>query len=165
MTPICKVVEPADVANYRPVSILPAVSKIVEKVVAEQLVDFLNTERISFPLMPFDFREHQSTETAICFLIVQIKKKLDRGGVVGAVFLDLCRTFDTGIIISSLNCHVLIYLNKMYKGWSQADPHPHYCSAGVPQGSILGPLLLYMNDFPTICPDVMTLIYADETII
>ena len=56
----------------------------MEKVVTEQLVDFLNTGHVSLHPMQFGFRKHHSTETAICDLIEQIKSKLDKRGVVGS---------------------------------------------------------------------------------
>ena len=89
MTPIFNAGEPTDVANYRLISILPITSKIIEKVVTVQRVDFLNIGHVSLHPMQFTFRKYHSTETTNCYLIEQIKSKLDSGGVVGAVFLDL----------------------------------------------------------------------------
>lgn len=65
------------------------------EVVTEQLLDGLNTGHVSLHPMQFGFRKHCSTETANCCLVEQIKSKLDRDDVIGAVFLDLHRAFDT----------------------------------------------------------------------
>ena len=82
-----------EVCNYRPISILPVVSKVVEKVVTEQLVSHLSYNLLH--PMQFGFRTNYSTETACCYLVEGIMAKLDKGGIVRAVFLDLQKAFDT----------------------------------------------------------------------
>ena len=107
MTSIYKASEPTDVANYKPFRILPIALKIIKKVVTEQLVDFLNTGHISLHPMQFGFSKHYLTETVNCSLIEQMKSKLDRGGVVGAVFLYLHGAFDTvnyNALLFQLSC-------------------------------------------------------------
>ena len=95
ITAIFKSGDPADVSNYRPISILPVVSKVVEKCVAEQLIAHLNNSPFTLHSMQFGFRAKHSTEMANCFLLENVKSKMDKGGVVGAVFLDLRKAFDT----------------------------------------------------------------------
>ncbi len=82
-------------SNYRPISILPIASKIAERVVCDQLVSHLNESEVNLHPMQFGFRKNHSTETANCFFVEQIRSQLDKGGVVGAVFLDLAKAFDT----------------------------------------------------------------------
>ncbi len=94
ITPIFKSGDRYEICNYRPISILPAISKVIEKVVAEQIHAHLNNENLLHPRQ-FVFRANHSTETACCFFLETIKASLDKGGVVGAVFLDLRRAFDT----------------------------------------------------------------------
>lgn len=67
IVPIFKASEPTDVANYRPISILPVASKIAEKVVIEQLTDFLNSGQALLHPMQFGFRKNYSTEMATCY--------------------------------------------------------------------------------------------------
>lgn len=83
------------VSNYRPIIILPTVSKVIEKFITEQIISHLISSSFTFHPMQFGFRSKHSTETAICFLIENIKSLLDKGGVVGAIFLDFKKAFDT----------------------------------------------------------------------
>ncbi len=99
IAPIVKTGDPANVTNCRPISILPVISKVIERVICNQLVEHLNLSHFPLHPMQFGFRAHHSTETANCYFVEQIKSSLDRGGVVGAVFLDLKKSFDTLIIM------------------------------------------------------------------
>ncbi len=88
IAPIVKTGDPANVTSYRPISILPVVSKVIEKVICNQLVELLNLSHFPLHPMQFGIRAHHSTVTANCYFVEQIKSSLDRGGVVGAVFLE-----------------------------------------------------------------------------
>lgn len=83
------------ISNYRPISILPSISKVAEKWISEQIITHLNTSPFSLHPMQFGFRRHHSTDTANCFFLENIKARLDKGGVVGAIYLDLKKAFDT----------------------------------------------------------------------
>ncbi len=74
---------------------MAVVSKVIEKVVLEQLTSYLNIAKDGLHCTQFGFRVNHSTETATLHLTEQIKSKLDKGGTVGAIFLDLCKAFDT----------------------------------------------------------------------
>lgn len=179
VTPVHKSGDKQQITNYRPICILPTISKIYEKIIAEQLINHLNSFALLNPLQ-FGFRSGYSTETACCFLIEEIKSKLDRGGVVGAVFLDLRKAFDIvshNILINKLSSYKLseqtiIWLKSYLGGRQQCvrlnnilSPLKEY-TVGVPQGSILGPLLfsIYINDLPSACTaDVI--MYADDTVL
>ncbi len=91
--PIFKSGDSDDVNNYRPISLLPVFSKVLEKVVSEQFLHHLETNSLLYPLQ-FGFRHNHSTETP-CLLLENIKRSLDKGFKVGAVFLNFKKAFDT----------------------------------------------------------------------
>ena len=180
VTPIHKAGNAQDVNNFRPISILPAFSKVIEKTVAKQLTNYLETNQLLHP-MQFGFRPKYSTETACCHLIEHIKKHLDNGFKVGAIFLDLRKAFDTvnhKTLIEKLKLFNLSnntrdwlasYLNNRTQTVNINGSRSSFgkCTMGVPQGSTLAPLLfsMYINDLPSICPNIMTQMYADDTVV
>ena len=166
--------------NYRPISILPALSKIIERAVHQQISDFLEQNEL-LSNNQFGFRAKRSTDMAATLLCDSIRRQIGQGKLVGSVFLDLSRTFDTinhGKLINELerygvsgqelgwftdylfNRHQTVDINK-----STSPAEPLYC--GVPQGTILGPLLfvVFFNDLSTQLKNSNMIQYADDTVI
>lgn len=180
VTPIFKFGDKQEMNNYRPISILPAVSKVLEKTVAEQLIFHFDSQELLNP-MQFGFRRKYSTDSACCYFLETVRAYVDQGRVVGAVFLDLCKAFDTvnyQILYSKLNQYSLSeHTQKWIRSYlsdrkqcvrvNNIQSAFRATSMGVPQGSILGPLLfsIYINDLPTVCSDVDVIMYADDTVI
>lgn len=178
--PIFKSGNAADASNYRPISLVPVMSKILEKIVSEQLTKYLQTFNYFNP-QQYGFRQNYATETAICALLENIVHPLDKGNMVGAVFLDLKRAFDTvnyQLLLSKLSSfnfskQALQWFDSYLHGREQCvmiknvKSAPSKIKTGIPQGTTLGPILfcLYVNDLPEVCPEVGLQMYADDTVV
>ena len=156
------------------------VSKLLERAVHHQLYQYLREHNI---LSPFQcgFRKCHSTEFAALSLADTIRRNMDQGMLTGAVFIDFRKAYDS--VNHDLLLQKLSYMGVLDKelAWFKdylhdrtqvldfqgvsSDPEP--ISIGVPQGSILGPLLfiLHVNDLPNVMNCCSMLMYADDTIL
>ncbi len=161
--PIYKSGNQTDIDNYRPITILPAISKVLEKCVYNQTISYLEKNKL-LSNQQFGFRKNHSTELAATLFLDNIRKEMDSGKLCGAVFVDLCKAFDT-ISHSSIVCKLSEYgIIDAEKEWftnylfgrtqcvvfdgCTSHVNPVFC--GVPQGSILGPLLFLIH-FNGVC--------------
>ena len=178
ITPIYKKNELHCIENYKPISLLPAISKVVEKISYDQLYSYFSSNKYLHENQ-YGFRKNHSTEYSILEIIDRIALDLDKGNMPLAIYLDLSKAFDTlnhGILIDKLQYYGVshnalnwfrTYLqNRLY--YVEIENHKSDFTPiglGVPQGSILGPLLfiIYTNDIQC-CSDFFKFIeYADDT--
>ena len=166
------------IQNYRPISVLSAFSKIFEKLVFNRLNQFLEKFKI-ITNSQFGFRSGYSTSLAISLLYEKITKAIeDKDHFVG-IFLDLSKAFDTvnhEILVSKLNhygirgianmwLHDYLSNRKQFVDFCGTQSKVEEINCGVPQGSVLGPLLflIYINDLPLVSELLNTIIFADDT--
>jgi len=178
VTPLHKKNENYIFDNYRPVSVLSGVSKVFERIMHNQIFYHFNNLNLFFKSQ-YGFRSNHSTEYAALELVDRIITEMDKNNCPINIFMDLSKAFDT------LNHEILLYKLKYY-GFndislklmqSYISNRTQYIeldniksdvleiTCGVPQGSILGPLLfiIYMNDLPYITKCLTPVIYADDT--
>ena len=176
--PLHKKDSPDIMTNYRPISILPKLSKIIEKCVKSRLLHYFTRNKL-FNQVQFGFLAESSTQDAISHLTEKIYSNLHRNLSTLAVYVDFSKCFDTlnrTILLKKLAIYgirgIPLELFKSYlNDRSQAVKVNNIVSdfkpinAGVPQGSVLGPILylIYVNEIPNISDKFSTCLFADDT--
>ena len=166
------------VSNYRPISLLPIFSKIFERLIYNQLIDYIDENKILDELQ-FGFQKNKSTEHAISAIITKITRASARNFSSYCIFLDFAKAFDTvnhSILIDKLKYYgvsdnTLDLFRSYLSNREQVVEVNGVCSDwgtikhGVPQGSILGPLLflLYINDISKSSKILQFFLFADDT--
>ena len=176
--PLYKKEDRCIVGNYRPVSLLNALSKVFERAAYNQLYSYFKTNNLFYEHQ-YGFREQHSTEHASLELIDQVLYDLDKKNNPVVVYMDLSKAFDTldhRILLNKLKYYGIngialkwfsSYLSNRLQ-YVQIDSTKSEMSpivTGVPQGSILGPLLflIYMNDIPNASDIFKFILFADDT--
>ena len=164
-----------NVSNYRPISLLPILSKILEKIVANQLMAFLESNRL-LANSQHGFRKHLSTETALMKVNEYIYNNIDNRNISLLLLLDLSKAFDSvshEILMHKFDSHSIdqFWFRNYLSDRTQSVKINSVISSskqvkyGVPQGSILGPILflIYINDMSQILNSYFLIQYADDT--
>ena len=173
--PLYKKGSKLEVGNYRPVSLLCIISKILEKAVYVQLEKYLIDNNLLYDYQS-GFRKSYSTDTCLINLMDTIKMENAQGLYAGMVLLDLQKAFDTvdhDILckkLESMGIDFTCWFKSYLKGRTQlvianeTSSEAGMVTCGVPQGSILGPLLFlcYVNDMP-MSIKCKLLLYADDS--
>ena len=180
VVPIHKAGSKSCISNYRPISLISNIAKIFEKILYNRLYSFLEKHQI-LSEHQYGFVKNKGTADALNYITHKIYQNLDKSKRIIATFLDLAKAFDTvnhDILLSKLERYgirgkVLLlfksYLsNRQQKVRIQNQTSEYKCvSCGVPQGTILEPVLfiLYVNDLLRDMPEGSILSYADDTVI
>ena len=176
--PLPKVTAPLSFDDFRPISILPSLSKVFEKILFQRFVSFFDSCNI-FTKFQYGFRKQKSTVQAVANVVERIRARMNTKQPSVACCLDLRKAFDTidrqrllkklekyGIRGNILNL-VNSYLSNRYQ-YVEYNGIKSKCKMikyGVPQGSVLGPLffIIYINDLPILCKHCSVVLFADDT--
>lgn len=170
--------DPVEVKSYRPISLLPIISKVFEKLLLRKLRPIIEERRL-IPNHQFGFRQQHATTEQVHRVVNKISSDFEEKRYCSAVFLDVGQAFDkvwhTGLLYKlkrmlPINYFLILksyladrhFLIKYQSAYTQLQT----IQAGVPQGSVLGPVLylLYTADLPT-SPGIITATFADDTAI
>lgn len=177
ITPIFKQADRNDKCNYRPISCLPTLDKIFENLLYKQISNMVDTKNLLYKHQ-YGFRRGVGTQNALIDLVDMICNKLSEKQMVGAIFLDLKKAFDTidhNILLNKLNIFgvgpnsldlLADFLNnrRQYVVVDSSKSEIKVNNIGVPQGSILGPLLflMYINDISCLPIRGKLIMFADD---
>ena len=176
--PIFKKGDTRERGNYRPISLLTSFSKILERIIYTRTIKFVHDCNI-FSDSQYGFREKHKTTDALLILTDKVAKAIDSSSHTIGIFLDFSKAFDTinhDILLYKLSHYGIRrkalewfrnYLKNrtQYVSVNDCESHLEEITCGVPQGSLLGPLLfiLYINDFKRSSNMLSFILFADDS--
>ena len=170
----------ASLDNYRPISVLNILSKVIERIVYNQLTTYLEDHEL-ISQSQYGFRRNRSTQHAVTLLTEYIRTNGNNSALTGALYIDLKKAFDTvnhACLIDKLSLYGVenneldwfcdyLFNRSQYVVYDSVKSESSKITHGVPQGSILGPLLfiILVNDIEPILRHCNLLMYADDTVL
>lgn len=165
-------------SNSRPISLLPVLSKLLEKIVFNQIQSYFALNNLTSNYQ-HAYREGHSTSTALTQMTDDWQTDIDQQNMIGAVLLDFSAAFDVidhSILLNKLRCYgfatsaiawIESYLTKRTQKvfFNGCLSNAQQMQCGIPQGSSLGPLLfsIFTNDLPQVCKSACVCMYADDS--
>ena len=178
VVPIHKKESKNNFTNYRPISVFPGFSKILERLVFNRCISFLNKHIILFENQ-FGFRLKHSTNMSVIKLVDKIVNAANNNEMTTGIFLDLSKAFDTikhDILVDKMAHYGFrgialdwfkSYLTnrKQFVEYNNRKSTIRLINSGMPQGSILGPIgfIIYVNDIPNSVPNLSLILFADDS--
>ena len=164
--------------SYQPISLLPFFSKLFEWLMYNRLIDFIEKHHLLYQFQ-FGFRKNHSTFMALVILLEKVTEALDNSEFAICILIDFRKAFDTvehNILLQKLyhygfRGNALQWFNsylsnrQQYVNYNNTSSDMKLITCGIPQGSILGPLLflLYINDIASVSSILFSILLADDT--
>lgn len=176
--PLAKIPNPTELGHLRPISLLPTLSKVLEDLMKTQITQYVFQNNI-VPNSQSGFREQHSTTTALATITDDLIRATDEGKISCLILLDYSKAFDS--MDPNILCNKLLYYGFSQNSVTLIKSYLHnrrqrivygnniseyrHVNLGVPQGSILGPLLfsIYISDFHKVIKNCNIHNYADDT--